>query len=85
MSQKSTTEFIQSPIKERKELKEKEVLNPVILQERVKYSMSSRENGGGAQDFLQDQQIPISKLQATEAFQELCNQTTAPGHELLPI
>lgn len=32
MSQKSTTEFIQSPIKERKELKEKEFKNPQMLQ-----------------------------------------------------
>lgn len=39
MSQKSTTEFIQSPIKERKELKEKEVLNPLMLQEWVKYAV----------------------------------------------
>lgn len=39
MSQKSTTEFIQSPIKERKEFKEKEFLNPLMLQERVKYGI----------------------------------------------
>jgi len=32
VSQKSTAEFIQSPIKERKELKEKEFKNPQMLQ-----------------------------------------------------
>ena len=42
---KPTTEFIQSPIKERKELKEKEGLNPLMLQEGVRYGIKFKSEG----------------------------------------
>lgn len=64
MSQKSTAEFIQSPIKERKELKAKEVFKSpnATRTSEIWYQVQVRVR----LDSPQDQRVGVSRLEATE-------------------